>query len=189
MRRVKIQPEAVKMLLQPRGKYHVSLALMYNVEKILFPEKVTDIYLAGIRLGCVEIPDDRIPLKESEYAMLNTRISRNGKTLADVMELGSELVCETGSDGKPLTYIRYDKQSDRFRKAAVLYLSHRYVTDIDFIETDRGDIYIVCKINGIQQEALRIKRTQSRNLDRYETDVYHHYAAMYYYEKLIKFIY
>lgn len=176
------------MLLKPRGPHYVSLALMYNVDKILFPEKVTDLFLAGLKLGCADILPDRIPLEEKEYGYLTTQISRNGKTLADVMGVNDDLFHVTKEDGTTECYIKYDVQSERYRKACVLYLSHKYVTDIDFIETDRGDIYICCRINGISQEAVRIKRTQSRNLDIYEEDVHHHFAALYYYDKLIKYI-
>lgn len=160
---------------------------MINLRRIASPIHVDDV---GV-----------LPFDYNEVLLLFEPMTRAGRSVADITGLTGLLTYTTPGCGKSIPlltsdyswllhqpgseFYKYGMQVDTthegFRQAVCMTTGIRYVTDIQFFRSRRGDLFIRCRIFGKQQEAVHVGRWDARSLDE-ENDVSCYEMAAKYYE-------
>ena len=186
MRRIKVSIEQAEVLLTPRGCYHMTLEQLFSMEKVIFPVEYERIVDGMKELSPFLEEKEDIFLSEEERYALGKIVSRNGKNLADVIGLDMARLVRTDAEEDGLYRLEITPEDPAYHQAKLLHAVRKFVSNIHFIDTVRGDVYIRCTISRWEQVAKRMKRTHSRNMDRSNRMECMRWVTYYYKEELQK---
>lgn len=203
MKKTHVTEDISKIMKRARGRHGVALGQLVQINKLEMP--LVSLKSISLPIFCDE--KNVLPLEYTEAVALLEPITRLGRSVADIvglkdkisyihpkheekeMPLGTEDYgwlahneeCETFS-----YRIHIDDNDGIYKQAVCFVTAIRCVSNVQYISTRRGDMYICCHINKRRREAVHMGRVDARSIEPYDPEQEMRMVAKYFQEELLK---
>lgn len=203
MKKTHVTEEISKIMKRARGRYGVALGQLVQINKIEMPL----ISLKAIPLPFFCNEKNVLPLEYTEAVTLLEPITRLGRSVADIVGLKDKISYihprrkekEIPVGTEDYGWLSHNEECETFNyrihiddndvvyKQAICFVTAiRCVSDVQYISTRRGDMYICCHINKKRREAVHMGRVDARAIEPYDPEQEMWMAAKYFQEELLK---